>query len=237
MTKRFGSVTALEDVDLDVPPATVHALIGPNGSGKTTALRVLSGSMKADAGAVAVSGGSREDVVTTLQATSIFPELTVLENALVGAHEGARHQGIGRALAATPRARADAKAARARAARALETVGLGAAADLPAHELPGGAQRRLMIASALATGRTVLLLDEPSAGAGRAEVDLLAELVRDLASSGLTIVLVEHNLRLVRRVADRVTVLEAGRKIAEGTVDEIVEDETVLRAYLGGRRF
>jgi branched-chain amino acid transport system permease protein len=237
LTKRFGSVTALEDFDLDVPPETVHALIGPNGSGKTTALRLLSGGMKPEAGTVVVAGGDRNGVVATLQATSVFPELTALENALVGAHHGATYQGVARVLAATPQARAEARRSRETALRALETVGLGAAADIPADELPGGAQRRLMIASALATGPRVLLLDEPTAGADRAEVDLLAGLVRDLASSGLTIVLVEHNLRLVRRVADRVTVLEAGRTIAEGTVDDIVEDENVLRAYLGGRRF
>mgnify|MGYP003288222361 CR=1 FL=1 len=109
-------------------------------------------------------------------------------------------------------------------------------AELRADELSGAAQRRLMIAAALATQPRVLLLDEPTAGAGLAEVELLAELVRALRSSGLTIVLVEHNLRLVRRVAERVTVLEAGRTIASGTVDEVAENEAVLSAYLGGRR-
>ena len=237
LTKRFGAVVALEDVNVDVPPATVHALIGPNGSGKTTALRILAGWIEPDAGTVAVVGGRRDDVVGTLQATSVFPELTVLENALVGAHRGARHRGVGRTLFATPQAREEARAAEGRAKQALETVGLGDLADVLAHELPGNAQRRLMIATALAAEPRVLLLDEPSAGADRGEVDVLADLVGDLRESGFTVVLVEHNLRLVRRVADRVTVLAAGRSIAEGSVAEVAEDEAVLQAYLGGHRF
>jgi branched-chain amino acid transport system ATP-binding protein/branched-chain amino acid transport system permease protein len=237
LTKRFGAVVALEDVNLDVPPATVHALIGPNGSGKTTALRVLAGWLEPDAGTVAVVGGRRDDVVGTLQATSVFPELTVLENAVVGAHRGARHRGVGRTLLATPQAREEARGAEGRAQRALETVGLGDLAGVLAHELPGNAQRRLMIATALAAEPRVLLLDEPSAGADRDEVDVLADLVGDLRASGFTVVLVEHNLRLVRRVADRVTVLAAGRSIAEGSVAEVAEDEAVLQAYLGGHRF
>ena len=204
-----------EDVNVDVPPATVHALIGPNGSGKTTALRVLAGWIEPDAGTVAVVGGRRDDVVGTLQATSVFSELTVLENALVGAHRGARHRGVGRTLSQRPRLGRRPAPRKIRAHRALETVGLGHLADVLAHELPGNAQRRLMIATALAAEPRVLLLDEPSAGADRGEVDVLADLVGNLRESGFTVVLVEHNLRLVRRVADRVTVLAAGRSIAE----------------------
>ena len=172
-----------------------------------------------------VGGRRRSDVVGTLQATSVFSELTVLENALVGAHRGARHRGVGRTLLATPQAREEAAPRKIEPDRALETVGLGDLADVLAHELPGNAQRRLMIATALAAEPRVLLLDEPSAGADRGEVDVLADLVGNLRESGLTIVLVEHNLRLVRRVADSVTVLAAGRSIAEGSVAEVAEDE------------
>jgi branched-chain amino acid transport system permease protein len=244
LTKRYGPVTALMDVDLAVPAGMVHALIGPNGSGKTTALRILSGAVQPDAGTVVAGGGvltsvgvehrARQGIVGTLQATAVFPELTVLENALVGSGLRLRHAGVARAVLATPRARADARAARHAALAALETVGLGAEVDLRAGELPGAAQRRLMIAAALATRPSVLLLDEPTAGAGLAEVELLADVVRAVSSAGLTIVLVEHNLRLVRRVADRVTVLAAGRAIASGSIDEVAENEAVLHAYFGG---
>jgi branched-chain amino acid transport system permease protein len=246
LTKRYGSVTALADVDLDVPVGTVHALIGPNGSGKTTALGILSGAIRQDAGTVAVGGKDLGDsglqaragrgVVGTLQATTVFPGLTVLENALVGARLRVRHGSVARAVLATPKARADARTAHNGAVSALEAVGLGAVADFRADELSGAAQRRLMIAAALATQPRVLLLDEPTAGADLAEVELLADLVRALRSSGMTIVLVEHNLRLVRRVAERVTVLEAGRTLASGTIDEVAENDAVLSAYLGGRR-
>jgi branched-chain amino acid transport system permease protein len=246
LTKCYGPVTALDDVDLEVPGGTVHALIGPNGSGKTTVLSILAGAVAQDAGAViagaqdlghsARQARAERGIVRTLQATAVFSESTVLENALVGARMRLSHASIARAVFATPKARADAEAARSSAMSALEVVGLGGVADHPVHELSGAAQRRLMIAAALATQPRVLLLDEPSAGADLSEVDLLADLVRALRSSGLTIVLVEHNLRLVGRVADRVTVLEAGRTLASGTIDEVTENEAVLSAYLGGGR-
>lgn len=247
LTKRYGAVTAVEDVDLDLPGGSVHALIGPNGSGKTTVLRILSGAARQDAGTVVVGGEdfgesglqyrAERGIVGTLQATAVFGELTVLENTLVGARLRMPHASVSRAVFATPKARADAQAAQDVALSALDVVGLGAMSELRADELPGAAQRRLMIAAALATRPRVLLLDEPTAGASIAEVDILAEIVRALRSSGLTIVLVEHNLRLVGRVADRVTVLEAGRTIATGTIDEVAANEAVLSAYLGGGRF
>jgi branched-chain amino acid transport system ATP-binding protein/branched-chain amino acid transport system permease protein len=246
LTKRYGAVTALDKVDLEVAGGKVHALIGPNGSGKTTMLRILSGAVPQDAGVVVVGaqdlGGSglqvraERGIVVTLQATAVFSELTVVENALVGARLRFHQGSVPRAVLATPKARADARAARKTALSALEVVGLGGAADLRADELNGAAQRRLMIAAALATQPRLLLLDEPTAGAALAEVDFLADLVRALRASGLTIVLVEHNLRLVNRVADQVTVLEAGRTIASGTIDEVAASEAVLSAYLGGGR-
>lgn len=246
LTKRFGPVTALHGVDLMLGGSEVHALIGPNGSGKTTALRVLTGTLEPDAGTIVVSGRdvTRSDVrsrarlgiVGTPQATAVFAELTALENAIVGARLRLHEARGARAVFATPKARREVREARAAALAALETAGLGEVPDVLAGELPGAAQRRLMIAATLATGPRVLLLDEPAAGASRAEVDQLAELVLELRSSGLAILLVDHNLRLVRKVADRVTVLATGRTIATGTLDEVTEDEAVLIAYLGGRR-
>jgi branched-chain amino acid transport system permease protein len=246
ITKRYGPVAALDSVDLEVPGGTVHALIGPNGSGKTTVLRILAGAVAQDSGAVVLGAEDLGDsglqaraergIVGTLQATAVFSELTVLENALVGARLRLRHGSFPRAVFATPKGRADAELARVKALSTLEVVGLGGSAHLRADELSGAAQRRLMVGAALATQPRVLLLDEPSAGADLTEVDLLADLVRALRSSGLTIVLVEHNLRLVSKVADRVTVLEAGRTLASGTIDEVTENEAVLSAYLGGGR-
>jgi branched-chain amino acid transport system permease protein len=246
LTKRFGPVTALENVDLELAGGQVHALIGPNGSGKTTALRVLTGSLRHDAGSIVVDGDDigtadlharvERGIVGTPQATAVFSELTALENALVGARLRLRHGGGARGVVATPKARSDARVVREAALGSLEVVGLGAVPDVLAGELPGAAQRRLMIAAALATRPRVLLLDEPAAGASRGEVDVLADLIERLRASGLTILLVDHNLRLVRAVADRVTVLAAGRAIATGTLEEVVRDEAVLRAYLGGRR-
>lgn len=225
----------------------IVAVVGPNGAGKSTLLKIIGGLERPTSGAVRLDGDPvdglaahrvrRKGIAMVMQTPLSFGSLTVLENALVGAHRGARHRGVGRTLLATPQAREEARAAEGRAKQALETVGLGDLADVLAHELPGHAQRRLMIATALAAEPRVLLLDEPSAGADRGEVDVLADLVGDLREGGLTVVLVEHNLRLVRRVADRVTVLAAGRSIAEGSVAEVAEDEAVLQAYLGGHRF
>lgn len=244
LSKKFGPVTALEDLNLTVEPGTVHALIGPNGSGKTTALRVLAGALAPDSGRIVagseeltgttLQGRVERGIVRTPQATAVFSELTALENALVGARLRLRHGGGARAVFATPKARVETRAAREAALDALEVVGLGAVRDVRAEELSGAAQRRLMIAAALATCPRILFLDEPAAGGGRAEVSALADLIANLRESGLAILLVDHDLRLVRGVADHVTVLAAGREIASGTLDEVVADEAVMRAYLGG---
>ena len=241
LTMRFGELTAVGALDLDVDGGSVHALIGPNGSGKTTALRLLAGTLRPDTGTVWVDGAAAPDgvrvaagVVATSQATSVFAELTALDNAVVGAQRSL-DPGALRSILATPKARAAAGAARVRAREALAVVGLAEAADVPAGELSGAAQRRLMIAAALATRPRVLLLDEPAAGASREEVDALAGLIGSLRRSGLAVLLVEHNLRLVRRVADRVTMLDAGRAVVSGPLEEVLASDAVLRSYLGRR--
>jgi branched-chain amino acid transport system permease protein len=243
VSKRFGSLEALDRLELEVAPGTVHALIGPNGSGKTTALKVIAGQLDADDGSINlgeedVTGlpqAERADrgVVGTQQTTAVFADLTVLENALVGT--GLRRQSAGpfRTFFRTPRARADERQAEERALAALAFVGLGQAIDRPASELTAHEQRLLMIASALATEPRVLLLDEPAAGASAAELERLAQLLRSLRDRGLGLLVIEHNLRFVRRVADLVTVLEAGRRIATGTLAEVAADEAVRTAYLG----
>ena len=243
VSKRFGSLEALDRLELEVAPGTVHALIGPNGSGKTTALKVIAGQLGADEGSIVLGREeltnlpqperAERGVVGTQQTTAVFPDLTVLENALVGAGLRRRSAGPFRTFFRTPRARMDEGLAEERALAALAVVGLENEPDRPASELTAHEQRLLMIASALATQPRVLLLDEPAAGASAADLERLAALLRSLRDRGLGLLVIEHNLRFVRRVADLVTVLEAGRRIATGTLAEVAADEAVRTAYLG----
>ena len=243
VSKRFGSLEALDRLELEVAPGSVHALIGPNGSGKTTALKVIAGQLGADDGSIALGVDdltglpeperAERGVVGTQQTTAVFADLTVLENALVGAGLRRRSAGPFRTFFRTPKARADERRAEERALAALAFVGLDDGADRRASELTAHEQRLLMIASALATEPRVLLLDEPAAGASAAELERLADLLRSLRDRGLGVLVIEHNLRFVRRVADLVTVLEAGRRIATGTLAEVAADEAVRTAYLG----
>jgi ABC-type branched-subunit amino acid transport system ATPase component len=243
LSKRFESLLALDDLSLEVTPGSVHALIGPNGSGKTTALRALAGDLRPDAGSVVLGEEPLTEltqreralrgVIGTQQTTTVFPELSVLENALVGAGIRRSHPGPVRTFFRTPKARADELEAESRALAALELVGLAAEPDRLAAELSAHDQRLLMLASALATEPRVLLLDEPAAGASAAELERLAELLGELRRKGYGLLVIEHNLRFVRRVADEVTVLEAGRRIASGTLSEVAANEAVRAAYLG----
>jgi branched-chain amino acid transport system ATP-binding protein/branched-chain amino acid transport system permease protein len=231
LVKRYGAVTVLDALDLEVQPGVVSALIGPNGSGKTTALRALAGAVGLDAGTVTAEGR----VVRTLQSPVAFAGLGVLESALVGAAAGARHSGIARTVLATPRQRAEAAALRAEALAALGFAGLAGRADTPAAELSVTEQRLLAIATALATRPRFVLLDEPTAGVGAAELPRLADAVLGLRDRGIGVLVVEHNLRFVQTVAARVTVLDAGRAIAAGSPAEVAQDPRVRAVYLGLR--
>jgi branched-chain amino acid transport system ATP-binding protein/branched-chain amino acid transport system permease protein len=245
LRKRFGSVVAVEDVSLELAPGVVTALVGPNGSGKTTVVGLLAGELETDRGEVALDGerlasgqGLRarveRGIVRTLQPTAVFDHLTVLENVLVGADLRGRFDGLGRTLFRTPKARREERAARAAAAAVCRRFGLDP--DARASDLPAVDRRLLMIACAWATRPRALLLDEPSAGAGPAELPRIAELVRGLARDGPAVLVVEHNLRLVRAVADHVIVLEAGRVLAEGPPAAVAADPAVVTAYLGRAR-
>jgi branched-chain amino acid transport system permease protein len=229
LSKRYGELVALEELDLDVVPGEVAALIGPNGSGKTTALRLVAGAERPDAGSVAVEGG----VARTLQATATFRGLTALEHVLVASAGRRRYAGLVRTALSTPKARHEDAEETARARRILARFGLADRADVDAAELSGADQRLLMVAAAYATGAGTLLLDEPSAGAARGEVERLAAVLRGLRDDGVALLVVEHNLRLVRTVADRVVALDAGRVIARGSPAAVGEDARVREAYLG----
>jgi branched-chain amino acid transport system permease protein len=241
--RAFGGLRALDRFDLDLRPGRVVALIGPNGSGKTTALRLLSGTIRPDSGRVSLDGldvtaettaaRARRGLVRTLQTSAVFPGLTALENAVVGASLRRRYPGALRTLLATPKARADAAATRERALAALAAVGLAHRADDESRLLSGAEQRLLMLASALSTNPRVLLVDEPSAGAGPLELERLASVLGTLQDAGLAVLVVEHNLRLVRTVADEVVVLDAGARLAAGTPDQVAHDPAVRAAYLG----
>jgi ABC-type branched-subunit amino acid transport system ATPase component len=221
--KSYGGVDALAGLDLDVAPGEAVALVGANGSGKTTALRALAGALPLDRGEVSLDGRplaalepsalAEAGVVRTLQRTSTFPTLTALENTLVGAGLHAPYTGPVRSLAATPKSRAESRQLASHALDALRLVRLEELATTRAELLDGFQQRLLMIASALAARPRLLLLDEPSAGAGRQEVEFFAELLREIRASGISLLVVEHNLRLVRAFADRIVVMADGRAV------------------------
>jgi ABC-type branched-subunit amino acid transport system ATPase component/ABC-type branched-subunit amino acid transport system permease subunit len=226
--KSYGSVTAVDDVSLTVEPGLITALVGPNGSGKTTVLRMLAGTIAPDTGTIEAPAGA---VARTLQSTAVFPTLTPLEHVLVASAAHRSRGGLFRSLFATPKARAEDAAYVEDARRLLDRFGIRA--DVPAGELPVSDQRALMLAAAYATGASVLLVDEPTAGASLTEAGRMADLLRSLRAEGLALLVVEHNLGVVRRLADRVVVLDAGRVIADGSPDAVAADETVRGAYLG----
>jgi len=243
LTKRFGNIVAADAVSLELAPGEICALVGPNGSGKTTVLRLLAGVYRPDAGTVVFDGvdladappraRARRGLVRTLQGSAAFAELTALENLIVGAGLRRVHGGGLRAAFATPLARSEDAVTREAALAALSDVGLTWAADARAGELAGPEQRLLAVAAALATRPRALLLDEPSAGASLADVQRLDALLADLRERGVAVLLVEHNLRLVRAVADRVIVMAAGAVIAVGPPQAVSADPDVRTAYLG----
>ena len=221
-TKSFGGVVAARDVDLDVARGELRGIIGPNGAGKSTLFNLVSGHLRLDSGSITLDGEridrlapharARRGVSIVFQGARVFPAMTVL---------------------GLPAQRAEERRITAAAHEALERVGLAAWADRPATDLPLGQQRRMQVARSLAAEPTVLLLDEPASGLRADEREDFAVLVEQLKDIGTTILLVEHDVALVMRLADSITVLDLGEVIAEGKPDEIRSDQRVIDAYLG----
>ncbi|MFH1091003.1 MAG: ABC transporter ATP-binding protein [Pseudomonadota bacterium] len=238
----FGGLMALLDVDFVVPRGVIKAIIGPNGAGKTTLFNIVTGIFPPMSGRVVFKGLeitalkahqiAALGISRTFQTVELFKNMTVLENVMVGRHTRSR-KGIFSAGFRLPSMRREERDIRRHALACLDLVGLGHKAEEEAGGLPLGEQKALEVARAVATEPELLLLDEPAAGLNETETAAAARLFRTLRDRGITIILVEHDMRLVMKVSEEILVLNYGRKIADGPPEEVSADQAVIKAYLG----
>ncbi len=242
LSKAFGGVLAVDQVSFDLEAGKVNSIIGPNGAGKTTLLNLLTGLYAPSAGQVAFDGAevtglaphrlAARGMARTFQNLQLFFNMSAIENVMVGRHLRERAGWLA-AMLRFPRLAAGERESREEAAQLMQFVGLGEYLDARADAMPYGALKRLEIARALGGKPKLLLLDEPAAGLNQTETQAINALIVRLAQSGVTVVLVEHNMRLVMGVSDHIVVLDYGRKLCEGTAEHVRNDPRVIEAYLG----
>lgn len=242
VTKRFGGITALKNISFTIEKGQIYGLIGPNGAGKTTMFNCITNIFSPTEGEIYFNGENitgikpfkitEKGICRTYQNIRLFPRMTALQNVMVGGHSRIS-SGVFRSVLRTKSQKQEEAMLKENALELLELVGIGELSDQFAENLSYGQQRRLEIARALASKPSLLLLDEPAAGMNETETSSLYDLIKKIQSMGITVLIIEHDMPLVMRLCDRITVLNFGEKLAEGTPEEIQNNEAVIEAYLG----